>query len=115
MRLLLSDLSFNLLLEFLQLAALDRLLLFLLCLSLVIAIKSSTKTVSQDFLLMLMAGLFVGALNGTLGVNFRYQLPVLPYLVAVILNTDFTTRSTVFNVKSRIFGHKPAQPSNSQK
>ena len=101
--------------EFLELAALDRLLLFLLCLSVVIAIKSSNKRESQDFLLMLLAGLFVGALNGTLGVNFRYQLPVLAYLVPVILNTDFTTRSTVSNMKSRIFDHKPAQPKNSQK
>ena len=101
--------------EFLELAALDRLLLFLLCLSVAIAIRSTKRTDSQDFLLMLLAGLFVGALNGTLGVNFRYQLPVLAYLVPVILNTDFTTRITVSNMKSRIFDHKPAQPKNSQK
>ena len=46
---------------------------FNLCL---ITLKESS---SRYFILVLMGLWITGAINGTVGVNFRYQLPLLPF------------------------------------
>lgn len=69
-----------------ELAVLDRVLLTLLIFALVISIQSYQETASQLYLAFLLAGLFIGSINGTIGVNFRYQLPVLFPTVVVLTN-----------------------------
>jgi hypothetical protein len=71
--------------EVAQLAVLDRLLLVILALAFVISVTSLSSDSSLRFILVLMATWAIGALNGSIGVNFRYQLPVLPFACAVIL------------------------------
>ena len=63
--------------EFAQLAALDRILLILIIGAIVVALLTWKSKISQLFLFFCLAGWLIGALNGTLGVNFRYQLPVV--------------------------------------
>ena len=71
--------------EVAQLAVLDRLLLMILALAFVISVTSLKSETSSRFILVLMATWAIGALNGSIGVNFRYQLPLLPFACAVLL------------------------------
>ncbi len=75
--------------EVAQLAVLDRVLLALLMIAFFISIRNSKLLTSQIFLAFLLSGLVIGAINGTIGVNFRYQLPVLLPTV-VVLTTSFS-------------------------
>jgi hypothetical protein len=70
--------------ELAQLAVLDRGLLMALLLSTLLSIFFLREMASKYFLGVLLAVWFIGAINGTLGVNFRYQLPLLPFAVWVI-------------------------------
>lgn len=70
--------------EIAQLAVLDRGLLLLVIVSFLFSIFNLRELASKYFLGVLLAVWFIGAINGTLGVNFRYQLPVLPFAVWVI-------------------------------
>jgi hypothetical protein len=72
--------------ELLQLGALDRVLLGLVLLSLFLSIKEFRNPISQFYIAILVALLGIGILNGTLGVNFRYQLPLIPFSAWVIIN-----------------------------
>jgi hypothetical protein len=65
--------------EVAQLAAVDRILLITLVIAFLISIKFPRELPSQLFLSVLMSVWFIGAINGTLGVNFRYQLPILGF------------------------------------
>jgi hypothetical protein len=71
--------------EFAELAVLDRALLFILVATILMAIIHSRDDESFVFLLVLGSVFLIGAINGTLGVNFRYQLPVIPFMSLVIL------------------------------
>jgi hypothetical protein len=71
--------------EFAELAVLDRLLLALIIISILLAIKKYKDSFNSLFLLFFASSLMTGALNGTIGVNFRYELPVLPFAFIVIL------------------------------
>lgn len=62
-----------------QLAVLDRLFLIYLIAGLLISILHFKDVASQYFIAVLLAGYLLGAINGTLGVNFRYQLPAIPF------------------------------------
>jgi hypothetical protein len=62
-----------------QLAVLDRLFLIYLVSGLSISLLYYKNVASQYFIAILLAGYFLGAVNGTLGVNFRYQLPAIPF------------------------------------
>lgn len=73
--------------EVAQLAAIDRSLLLILVLAFVLAIKNRKELPAQFYLGVLVAGWFIGALNGVLGVNFRYQLPVIAFACWVILDS----------------------------
>ncbi len=77
--------------EIAQLAALDRALLLTVVIAIAISLRFPNKSASKFFLAVSIAVWFIGAINGTIGVNFRYQLPVLAFACWVILSS-----STVF-------------------
>lgn len=62
-----------------QLAVLDRLLLIFLVSGLIISLFNLNSIQSQYFIAILVAGYILGAINGTVGVNLRYQLPAIPF------------------------------------
>ncbi len=62
-----------------QLAVMDRLFLIFLAVGVLISIIHFKNIASQYFIAILLAGYLLGAVNGTLGVNFRYQLPAIPF------------------------------------
>ena len=68
-----------------QLAVLDRLFLIYLVVGLLISIFYFKNIVSKYFIAILLAGYLLGAVNGTLGVNFRYQMPAIPFCAWSIL------------------------------
>ena len=69
-----------------QLLVLDRILLFLLGLSVLLSVINVSRTSSKLLLLTFSALWITGAVNGTIGVNFRYQLPLLPFVAYSILD-----------------------------
>ena len=71
-----------------QLLILDKVLLSLVLISIYIAIKNIKSISSQYFLVTLFSLWVTGAINGTIGVNFRYQLPLLPFIAWVILENS---------------------------
>ena len=72
--------------EVAQLAALDRILLIILVVALLMSLMNLNQMSSQIFMLILFSVWFIGAINGTLGVNFRYQLPILAFACWAILS-----------------------------
>ena len=62
-----------------QLLVLDRQLLFLILFALFCALQIMGTTGALT-VCVLLSVLLIGFINGTLGVNFRYQLPVVPFL-----------------------------------
>ena len=66
--------------EFVELAALDRILLFFLIFAFVASILGMKEIESRNFLFVCFAVFSIGAINGVLGVNFRYQLPLIPFM-----------------------------------
>ena len=86
--------------EVAQLGALDRILLALLVIALAISLRYPREIASKYFLAVLLAVWAIGAINGTLGVNFRYQMPLLGFASWVILSnssqfTDWFSRSRI--------------------
>jgi hypothetical protein len=75
-----------------ELVVLDRALLLLLGLAAIGLWRNRLRSVSYLFPAVLFVTLLVGALNSTLGVNFRFQLPTLPF--AVLVAGMFTTHPT---------------------
>ena len=71
--------------EVAELAVLDRLLLLLLLVGIYFAFCNICNEESLFFVTIALAVWAIGALNGVMGVNFRYQLPILPYLAWVLL------------------------------
>ena len=71
--------------EIAQLAVLDRLLLAIIATTVFLAIKFRNQESSHLFFANTAAVWTLGALNGTLGVNFRYQIPILIFCCWVIL------------------------------
>jgi len=65
--------------EFGQLFVLDRVLFAIILGGVYTALWERKRIYNQVYLLLLLSGLVTGALNGTVGVNFRYQLPVLVF------------------------------------
>lgn len=71
--------------ELAQLAVLDRLLLFFLAFSVVLSALNFKRESSQYFIAIILSVWVLGAINGTIGVNFRFQMPVLFFSCWVIL------------------------------
>ena len=80
--------------EIAQLGALDRALLLTIIVAVVTSFKNPAEIASKYYLAVLIAVWSIGAINGTVGVNFRYQLPVLAFACWTILSnsTNFTDR-----------------------
>jgi hypothetical protein len=80
--------------EFAQLFILDRIFFVLCVVAIVVSIKNFRKDSSKYLLFIFLAGLLTGALNGNVGVNFRYQLPVLFFICwSLIDNLNFSLNS----------------------
>ena len=71
--------------EIAELAVLDRLFLMLLLFALLSAMFSLKRQESQYFMAILIAVWVLGAINGNVGVNFRYQLPLVPFTIIPFL------------------------------
>jgi hypothetical protein len=78
--------------EISQLAVLDRYLLVFLIYTVYLSLKNISKESSKFLLIMLLSLWITGAINGVVGVNFRYQLPILPFTAWVIAE-NFQLRS----------------------
>ena len=70
-----------------QLAVLDRAFLAFLITGVLLAIIQIRNVASQYFVAVLIAGYILGAINGTLGVNFRYQMPAIPFCAWAIISS----------------------------
>jgi len=79
--------------EMAQLAVLDRVLLAILVLAIGVSILTWREMNSQYFLAVLLSVFFIGAINGTIGVNFRYQLPVLGFMAWVLISNSVKVRN----------------------
>jgi hypothetical protein len=71
--------------EFGQLFVMDRVLFVFTVVAILIATLTLWSTYSQSFLALVIACFAMGAWNGALGVNFRYQLPLIIAGAIVIL------------------------------
>jgi hypothetical protein len=71
--------------EIAQLAVLDRLLLAMLVLSFIGSLMRFSLNSSKFFILVGLSLWVTGAVNGTVGVNFRYQLPILPFMAYILI------------------------------
>ena len=66
--------------EFIQLLALDRLLFVFLIASIILAIRNFQRSANQFFLAVLFSVFVISGINGIIGVNFRYELPVIAFM-----------------------------------
>ena len=82
--------------EVAQLAVLDRLLLTLLALAFVLSITSIRNESSLRFILVLLSVWAIGAINGSIGVNFRYQLPAISFACVVLIANSRHLRDWFF-------------------
>jgi putative Ca2+/H+ antiporter (TMEM165/GDT1 family) len=62
-----------------ELVILDRILCMFILIAFILAVRFRKDINSQIFLGVLLSVWVIGAINGTVGVNFRYQLPVIPF------------------------------------
>jgi hypothetical protein len=88
--------------EVAQLAVLDRLLLIILALALILSVKSIKDETSLRFIAVLLAVWAIGAINGSIGVNFRYQLPVISFACTVLIANSQTLRDWLFGTIGNI-------------
>lgn len=72
--------------EIAQLAVLDRLLLMLLVIAVFISILYWREMSSQFFLSVSFCAWLIGAINPVLGVNLRYQLPIIGFACLAIVS-----------------------------
>jgi hypothetical protein len=91
--------------EVAQLAVLDRLLLIVLALAFIFSVMSIKNESSLRFLAVLLSVWAIGAINGSIGVNFRYQLPVVTFACAVLISNSDILRNwffgTIRNIKRK--------------
>lgn len=71
--------------EFAELLVLDRLLACLIIVSIFVSLCSLKNAESLYLLGVTLAVFLLGAINGSIGVNFRYQLPAIPFAILSIL------------------------------
>jgi hypothetical protein len=71
--------------EFAELFVLDRLLACLIIVSILVSLYTVKNEESLYLLGVTLAVFLLGAINGSIGVNFRYQLPVIPFAILSIL------------------------------
>lgn len=73
--------------DLLEFAVLDRMLLIILVGAVMISIVNIRAVSSQFFLVTFLSTYVIGAINGTLGVNFRYQMPLLAFCAWALLDS----------------------------
>lgn len=73
--------------DILEFGVLDRVLLLLLFIALVQSIRLRDNLSSLLFWGVLISTYLIGSINGTLGVNFRYQLPVIVFCAWVLIDS----------------------------
>ncbi len=73
--------------EIAELVVLDRYLILFLITTTVVALSKIKSDSSKFYLAVLFSLWLTGAINGVVGVNFRYQLPLLPFAAWVLLET----------------------------
>jgi hypothetical protein len=77
--------------ELMQLIVLDRVFFLIGIVCIYLSFRNFHKESSKLLLFILLAGLLTGALNGNVGVNFRYQLPSLFFICwSLIDNFNFS-------------------------
>jgi hypothetical protein len=75
--------------EFGQLFVMDRVLFVFIVLSTMVALLTWKNVYSQSHLTLLIASFAIGAWNGGIGVNFRYQLPtIVAGAIVIIFSAD---------------------------
>lgn len=75
--------------EFGQLFVMDRVLFLFIVASMIFACLTLRNVYSQSFLALVIACFAMGAWNGALGVNFRYQLPLIfAGGIVILMNFD---------------------------
>jgi hypothetical protein len=74
--------------EIAQLVVLDRLLIFFLFCVTILALSKWKSESSIFFFAALISLWFTGAINGVIGVNFRYQLPLIPFAIWVLVENQ---------------------------
>jgi hypothetical protein len=79
-----------------QLFVLDRLLFFIIVGAISAAFIWKKESHNKYYIVLLLAGLTTGTLNGTVGVNFRYQLPIVAFACWSIIE-NFSLRSKNFH------------------
>ena len=72
--------------EFAQLFVLDKVLLFAVFFCLGISLYYRRQLTSQLFLAVFVGVWILSGINGVVGVNFRYQLPLIPVMVVLVLH-----------------------------
>jgi hypothetical protein len=77
------------------LAVLDRILLITLTIALLLSFRTIRNISSQMYFAALLSTYLIGAINGTLGVNFRYQMPVLIFCAWVFLESFEVTNGSL--------------------
>jgi hypothetical protein len=73
--------------DFLEFGVLDRIFLIFIFITAIQSIRLYRRLSAQLFAASLFAGYVIGAINGTLGVNFRYQIPVLIFAAWALLDS----------------------------
>ena len=74
--------------EIAELVVLDRYLILFLVATTFVALATTKSIGSKFYLAVFLALWLTGAINGVVGVNFRYQLPLLPFAAWVILESS---------------------------
>jgi hypothetical protein len=77
-----------------QLVVLDRVLLFVILGAVILSFKHLKKSVSRYFLSVLLMLWCTAGINGTPGVNFRYELPILPLLSWVLIENIKSSKTS---------------------
>jgi hypothetical protein len=70
--------------EVAQLWVLDRVLFFALAVAVAVSLFRFSWDESKFFLAVTLASWFTGGINGVIGVNFRYQLPLIPFMLILL-------------------------------
>jgi hypothetical protein len=82
--------------EMAQLAALDRTLLVIILLATALSVAKFREFESKLYFAVFLGVFTLGAINAVLGVNFRYQLPLIPFAAFSIISQVASTKNRKF-------------------
>jgi len=82
--------------EMAQLAALDRTLLAIILLAAVFSVAKFRNFESKLYFAVFLGVFTLGAINAVLGVNFRYQLPLIPFAAVSIISQAVSIKNSKF-------------------